>query len=251
MKYYTGPRTSTDCREETKEMKLEDSILGVRSIKSLHLHICVATDVVRERGRRAGCLMYHGSIPQRAKNSSLRQKVQTGYPDLCPWAKWPGARAYNSPLSSAAFRSEWSHSSTILHSFVAWTGTVWDINTQSLFSDSSCLYLETFGLAPRWKRGEKMGWGWWGSAPHTFQCHIHGVARSDQRYFCIHKQTKFTISKQLCRHIAVSLARAGWVPAAPFSLWHITKVVPTLKFSGTVQWRFCQVTAFRSYDLSH
>jgi len=34
-----------------------------------------------------------------------------------------GARAYNSPLSSAAFRSEWSHSSTILHSFMACAGT--------------------------------------------------------------------------------------------------------------------------------
>ena len=73
--------------EETKEIKLEDSMLGLRSMKSLHLHICVTTDVVRERGRRAGCLMCHGSIPQRAKTSSLRQKVQTGYRDLCPGVK--------------------------------------------------------------------------------------------------------------------------------------------------------------------
>lgn len=32
--------------------------------------------------------MYHGSIPQRTKNCSLRQKAQTGYRDLCPGAKW-------------------------------------------------------------------------------------------------------------------------------------------------------------------
>jgi hypothetical protein len=70
-------------------MKLEGSILGLRSIKSHRLHICVATDVVRQRGRRAGCLMYHGSVPQRAKTSSLRQKAQNGYRDLCPGAKWP------------------------------------------------------------------------------------------------------------------------------------------------------------------
>jgi hypothetical protein len=74
MKYYTETRTWTDCREGTKEMKLEDSILGLRNIKSRHLHICVATDVVRARGRRAECPMYHGSIPQRTKISLFTKK---------------------------------------------------------------------------------------------------------------------------------------------------------------------------------
>jgi len=86
-----------DCGEETKEIKMEDSLLGLRNIKSLHLHICVATDVVRERGRRAGCPRYHGSIPQRAKNWSLHQKAHTGYRDLCPGAKWPERKLTTHP----------------------------------------------------------------------------------------------------------------------------------------------------------
>jgi hypothetical protein len=80
-------------------MKLEDSILGLRNIKNLHLHICVATDMVSERGRRSGCPMYHGSIPQRAKIPLFAKKPRPVTAIFVPGEKWPKRKLTTHPYT--------------------------------------------------------------------------------------------------------------------------------------------------------
>jgi hypothetical protein len=86
----------------------------------------------------------------------LFPKVQTGYRDLCPGAKWSERELTTHPYPVQ--RLEVNGTIPPLFYMPSWHGlgqiercevAVWDINTQSLFSDGNCLYLEMFGLATR------------------------------------------------------------------------------------------------------